>query len=150
MSSPHPDPAGMGAAVYDLAVRDGRYAPDAFFWLLNSLNRLLEKVVDEEKGLRHVGGEELALSLVSQAVEDFGPIALDVFRKWGISRTLDFGEIVYALIGAGLLAKTDRDHLSDFDGLCDLREALSVPFRPRNGDPWPATPAEEPLPEEDD
>lgn len=143
------DSDSPASAVAALARNDGRYHPDAYFWLLNSLNSLLEKVVDEEKGLRHVGGEELALFLVTQATTDFGPLACEVLHTWGIRRTLDFGEIVYALIGAGLLSKTSHDRLSDFDGVCDLEEALTAPFRPRNGGAWPA-PGEEPLPEDDD
>ena len=142
-------PADPSAAVAELAERDGRYNPRAFFWLLDSLNSLLEKVVDEEKGLRHVGGEELVVSLVSQATADFGPLALEVLRLWGIRKTLDFGEIVYALIGAGILSKTGHDRLSDFDGVCDLEEALSEPFRPCRA-PWPSDPGGEPLPEYDD
>ena len=113
------------------------------------LNRLLEKVVEEEKGLRHVGGEELAVFLVSQAIADFGPLAQEVLHLWGIRKTLDFGEIVYALIRAGLLSKTGHDRLSDFDGVCDLDEALTAPFRPINDGAWPS-PGEEPLPEYDD
>lgn len=146
---PPTPPENPHAAIAELAERDGRYAPSAYFWLLNSLNSLLEKVVEEEKGLRHVGGEELAVFLVSQAIADFGPLAQEVLRLWGIKKTLDFGEIVYALIGAGLLSKTGHDRLSDFDGVCDLEEALTEPFLPRNAS-WPATPGEEPIPECDD
>ena len=138
------------AAIAELAERDGRYAPQAYFWLLNSLNRLLEKVVDEEKGLRHVGGEELTVFLVSQATTDFGPLAQEVLHLWGIKKTLDFGEIVYALIGAGLLSKTGHDRLSDFDDVCDLHESLTAPFRPRNDGAWPSSSDAEPLPENDD
>ena len=144
-----PSPDNPDAAIAELAADDGRYAPSAYFWLLNSLNRLLEKVVEEEKGLRHVGGEELAVFLVSQAIADFGPLAQEVLHLWGIRKTLDFGEIVYALIRAGLLSKTGHDHLSDFDGVCDLDEALTEPFRARQTT-WPASPGEEPIPEYDD
>ena len=146
---PPPSDQAVRDAIARLTERDTRYEPQAYYWLLQSLERLLEKVVDEEKGLRHVGGEELALFLVTQAMTDFGPLACEVLLTWGIRRTLDFGEIVYALIGAGLLSKTSHDRLSDFDGVCDLEEALTAPVRPRNGGAWPA-PGEEPLPENDD
>ena len=146
---PPPSDQSVRDAITRLTERDTRYAPQAYYWLLQSLERLLEKVVDEEKGLRHVGGEELALSLVSQALDDYGPLALEVLHLWGIRKTLDFGEIVYALIGAGLLSKTSHDRLSDFDEVCDLDDALTTPFRPRQPS-WPSSPAEEPLPESDD
>ena len=146
---PPPSDQSVRDAITRLTERDTRYAPQAYYWLLQSLERLLEKVVDEEKGLRHVGGEELALSLVGQALDDYGPLALEVLHLWGIRKTLDFGEIVYALIGAGLLSKTSHDRLSDFDDVCDLDEALTTPFRPRQTS-WPSSPNEEPLPESDD
>lgn len=146
---PPPSDQSVRDAITRLTERDTRYAPQAHYWLLQSLERLLEKVVDEEKGLRHVGGEELALSLVGQALDDYGPLALEVLHLWGIRKTLDFGEIVYALIGAGLLSKTSHDHLSDFDDVCDLDDALTAPFRPRQS-AWPSSPAGEPLPESDD
>ena len=146
---PPPSDQAVRDAIARLTERDTRYEPQAYYWLLQSLERLLEKVVDEEKGLRHVGGEELTLSLVSQALEDYGPLAQEVLHLWGIRKTLDFGEIVYALIGAGLLSKTSHDRLSDFDDVCDLDESLAEPFRPRQTT-WPASPGEEPLPEFDD
>lgn len=146
---PSPSDQTMRDAITRLTEHDTRYAPQAYYWLLQSLERLLEKVVDEEKGLRHVGGEELAVSLVGQALDDYGPLALEVLHLWGIRKTLDFGEIVYALIGAGLLSKTSHDRLSDFDGVCDLDEALTAPFLPRRDGAFPS-PDGEPLPEFDD
>ena len=146
---PPPSDQAVRDAIARLTERDTRYEPQAYYWLLQSLERLLEKVVDEEKGLRHVGGEELALSLVSQALDDYGPLAQEVLHLWGIRKTLDFGEIVYALIGAGLLSKTSHDRLSDFDDVCDLDEALTAPFLPRRDGAFPP-PGEEPLPESDD
>ena len=146
---PPPSDQSVRDAITRLTERDTRYAPQAYYWLLQSLERLLEKVVDEEKGLRHVGGEELTLSLVSQALDDYGPLAQEVLHLWGIRKTLDFGEIVYALIGAGLLSKTSHDRLSDFDDVCDLDEALTAPFLPRRNGAFPPS-DEEPLPESDD
>lgn len=146
---PSPSDQTVRDAITRLTAHDTRYAPQAYYWLLQSLERLLEKVVDEEKGLRHVGGEELVVSLVGQALDDYGPLAREVLHLWGIRKTLDFGEIVYALIGAGLLSKTSHDRLSDFDDVCDLDDALAAPFRTRRDGALPS-PDEEPLPEFDD
>ena len=146
---PSPSDQTVRDAITRLTAHDTRYAPQAYYWLLQSLERLLEKVVDEEKGLRHVGGEELVVSLVGQALDDYGPLAREVLHLWGIRKTLDFGEIVYALIGAGLLSKTSHDRLSDFDDVCDIDEALTAPFRTRRDGALPS-PDEEPLPEFDD
>lgn len=142
------DPA-VREAVNELAVKDPRYPPQAHCWLLRSLDGLLENVVREEKDIRHVSGEELSMYLVSRAVEEFGPMAADVMAVWGIRGTIDFGEMVYALIGAGVLSKTPKDRLADFEDVCDLQEALTAPFAARGG----AVPKDfrgEPIPAEDD
>jgi len=47
-----------------------------------------------------------------------------VFRLWGVNRTDDLGEIVFNLIDANLLSKTDRDDRADFHNLFDLDAVL--------------------------
>ena len=149
MSSPlQPDPA-IREAVAELAVKDPRYPPQAHYWLLRSLDRLLETIAREEKDIRHVSGEELSMFLVSRAVEEFGPMAADVMAVWGIHGTIDFGEMVYALIGAGVLSKTPKDRLADFEDVCNLQEALTAPFA-SSGTPIPRDIRREPIPAEDD
>jgi uncharacterized repeat protein (TIGR04138 family) len=56
-------------------------------------------------------------------------MARTVFRLWGIERTDDFGEIVFNLIDAGLMSKTDKDDRSDFRGVYDLDQALVEGFQ---------------------
>jgi uncharacterized repeat protein (TIGR04138 family) len=51
-----------------------------------------------------------------------------VFRQWGIHRTDDVGEIIFNLIEAEQLSKTDSDHRSDFQDVFDLDRALSEGF----------------------
>jgi uncharacterized repeat protein (TIGR04138 family) len=59
---------------------------------------------------------------------EFGLLARTVFRQWGITRSDDLGEIVFNLIDANLLSKTERDRRSDFEGICDLEQALTDGF----------------------
>ena len=47
--------------------------------------------------------------------------------KWGINATEDFGRIVFALVDAGLLRKTDEDTIDDFRGVYDFRDAFGAP-----------------------
>ena len=47
-----------------------------------------------------------------------------VFRLWGVNQTDDIGEIVFNLIEAELLSKTDRDDRGDFHALFDLDAML--------------------------
>ena len=149
MPPPVPIDPAVREAVDELAVKDPRYPPHAYYWLLRSLEGLLENVVREEKDIRHVSGEELSVFLVSRAVEEFGPMAPDVLAVWGIRGTIDFGEMVYALIGAGVLSKTPKDRLADFEDVCDMQEAFRAPFAPR-GTAAPRDIRQEPIPAEDD
>lgn len=55
-------------------------------------------------------------------------MARTVFHQWGIRRTDDLGEIVFNLIEAGLLSKTDADSRADFHDVCDLDHALTDGF----------------------
>jgi len=46
------------------------------------------------------------------------------WRVWHVSRTDDFGRIVFAMIDAGLLSKSSRDRAEDFRGVFDFQEAF--------------------------
>jgi uncharacterized repeat protein (TIGR04138 family) len=66
------------------------------------------------------------------ALEQFGPMALTVLHRWGITCTGDFGEIVFSMVEAGALGKTDEDRREDFDGGYDFYEAFAKPFLPKS------------------
>jgi uncharacterized repeat protein (TIGR04138 family) len=48
-----------------------------------------------------------------------------VLGHWHIKRTDDFGRIVFAMIGEGLMSKTDDDTMDDFRAVFDFDEAFS-------------------------
>src|SRR6185436_20564505 len=77
----------------------------------------------------HVSGPELLDGLRDLALREFGLMARTVFKMWGIRRTDDFGEIVFNLVAAGLMSKTDEDTREDFRNVFDLDEALVQGFR---------------------
>jgi len=52
-----------------------------------------------------------------------------VFERWGITRTDDFGELVFALIGDGVMTKNDADRKEDFQNVFDLEAALTNGYR---------------------
>jgi uncharacterized repeat protein (TIGR04138 family) len=58
------------------------------------------------------------------ALDQFGPMAMTVLHHWGIRQTLDFGKIVFALIGVKLLSKQPEDKLEDFDKVYDFAEVF--------------------------
>ncbi len=130
-------------AVARLCARDSRYPPQAYLFLNEGLIHTLQQVKEKEGRARQVTGAELSDGLRHYALQQFGPLALTVLARWNIHATRDFGEIVFALLAAGLLGKTDEDKIEDFDHLFDFHEAFRTPFlpKPRARKPVPSRPA---------
>jgi uncharacterized repeat protein (TIGR04138 family) len=124
----------------DVVRRDPRYAYEAYEFLFAALahtQKRLGRVPPEEDEPRdpaaeksyHVSGRELLEGARELALQQFGLMARTVFRLWGINRTDDFGEIVFNLVEAGLMSKTNQDDRRDFQGVFDLDEALVRGYR---------------------
>lgn len=73
---------------------------------------------------KHVSGQQLCLGLRDYAVSRYGLMARTVLERWGIRRTDDFGRIVFAMIDAGLMRKSDEDCLEDFQGVFEFDEGF--------------------------
>ncbi len=74
---------------------------------------------------RHVGGAALCWGLRDYALRQYGLMARTVLRYWHINSTEDFGHIVYAMVEAGMMRKTDDDTLRDFHGVFDFTESFN-------------------------
>ncbi len=77
--------------VEEICATDNRYKPDAYEFLLEALAFTQNKL--KRKG--HVSGGELLEGIRDLAIERYGPMVKAVLRHWGISETLDFGNIVF-------------------------------------------------------
>ncbi|MEZ6059747.1 MAG: hypothetical protein R3C19_05240 [Planctomycetaceae bacterium] len=69
----------------------------------------------------HVSGRELLEGVRALGLQHYGLMASSVFANWGVHCTEDFGRIVFELIEAGEMRKTDDDQLSDFVDVFDFR-----------------------------
>ena len=128
-------------AVARICARDRRYAPEAYLFLHDGLMRTLKTVQEKEKKPRQITGAELSAGLREYALDQYGPLAMTVLGRWGLRTTRDFGEIVFLLLEAGLLGKTEEDKIEDFDDLFDFDAAFRAPFRPKPRRRAPKTPA---------
>ena len=110
---------------------DGRFHSDAFVFLLTGLEQTSTRHHGPRRGKksRHVSGQELSLGLRDAALERWGPLAPLVLERWGVRRTRDFGEMVYLLIGLGILGKQANDRIEDFDDVYSFDGAFEVPVR---------------------
>jgi len=110
-----------------------RYSYEAYQFVCDAVNFTqdrLGRVIDDDRldVDQHVNGGELLRGACAFAVQEYGLMAPIVFKLWGIRTTDDFGEMVFRLIEAEKLSKSDRDDPEDFRGLFDLEQALSDEF----------------------
>ncbi len=110
---------------------DPRYQRDAYLFLREALD-YTQKLVGRENGgkVRHVTGQELLEGIRQFALEQFGPMTITVFQEWGVRNCGDFGELVFNMLKAGLLAKTAQDSRADFEGGYDFEDTFRKPFLP--------------------
>ena len=116
----------------EVLARDGRYALEAYEFVLDAwqhtqrlLGRPLPREKLEEAPNYHLSGRQLLEGIRDLALREFGLMARMVFARWGVQRTDDFGDIVFNLIEAELMSKTDEDSRADFHAVYDLDEALT-------------------------
>jgi uncharacterized repeat protein (TIGR04138 family) len=136
-------PSDYSEALREILEQDPRYAADAYHFLRETLDFAIRQTQASEGAPRHISGQELLESIRVFALQEFGPMAFTVLRTWGIHCTEDFGHIVFNLVKAGILGKTEQDSIDDFKGGYDFQTAFVTPFQPEHplpGDKKPATP----------
>jgi len=110
---------------------DTRYPKEAYVFLRLALNFTIKSLNKPDQGpARHITGRELLDGIRQYAVQEFGPLSRTVLAAWGITRTEDFGEIVFTLVSHGILGKTDQDKKEDFSNCYSFHEAFVAPFLP--------------------
>jgi len=90
----------------------------------------LEAAGGVEKFNRHVSGQDLSWGLRDYAIQQWGLLARTVLARWGITRTIDLGRIVFAMVDNGYMQKQPRDSVEDFRDVFDFHEAFDQAFRP--------------------
>jgi uncharacterized repeat protein (TIGR04138 family) len=118
---------------------DAGYSVDAFLFVQRGLDFTVRKthgeqaaraVVDEydddeSPSSRHVSGEQLCHGLRDFAKREYGLLARSVLARWHIHRSEDFGRIVFAMVDAGLMHKTDDDTIDNFIDVFSFEEAFA-------------------------
>ena len=107
--------------ISDLCQKSPRYKPEAYLFVLAALHFTVSSLPER----RHITGKELLEGIRIYAMEQFGPMTRQVFEHWGISSTKDFGHLVFALVDAHLLGKTEEDSLTDFLDVYDFEQAFN-------------------------
>ena len=111
-----------------VAVRDGRYHINAYRFVYEALDYTVKQL--EKK--RHITGRELLEGIKNLALEQFGALAVMVFDVWGVRATSDFGNIVFNLVEAEMMSRSEDDCREDFDRVYDFREVFRIDSKPRS------------------
>ena len=88
-----------------------------------------KKVKKEEQKSYHVTGRDLSNGLREFALLRWGMLARTVLKRWNITRTDDFGRIVFALVENGHMSKTENDTIEDFKNVFDFATAFDENYR---------------------
>ena len=110
--------------IDELAERHDRYAKAAYLFIYDALQHKVEMMgkTERPKDQRHVSGGDLLRGISEYALTQFGPLTRSVFDRWGVHETRDFGEIVFELVDANLMSRTDDDDIDDFVDIYDFSE----------------------------
>jgi len=109
-----------------LAETDGRYRKEAYLFIYDALQHTVTKLgkTNLPRDQRHITGRDLLQGISEYGLDQFGPLTRSVFAHWGVNSTRDFGEMVFQLVDAKLMSKTEQDRLEDFTDVYDLDEEL--------------------------
>jgi uncharacterized repeat protein (TIGR04138 family) len=111
-----------------IRLRESRFHESAFLFVLSALEFLQARLPER----RHVDGGELANAVRELALERFGVMSRLVLEHWGVRSTAHVGDIVFALVDAGLLMSQPGDSRLDFAGVFDFDDAFEGSY------PWSA------------
>jgi uncharacterized repeat protein (TIGR04138 family) len=103
-----------------LLAKDPRFKPEAYVFVHDALGHTWSRLDVH----RHVTGRELLDGIKDLALQRYGPMARAVLNSWGVHTTDDIGAIVFNMVNADLLSKTDEDRIDDFHAVYDFDDVF--------------------------
>jgi uncharacterized repeat protein (TIGR04138 family) len=128
-------------SLVQIATELGLYPVDAFSFVEQGLSYTVAKIHGELAAAsqnpqaeandpsRHISGQQLCEGLRQFALLQWGLLARTVLRRWNITCTYDFGRIVFALVSAQRMQKTEHDNIEDFRDVFDFKVAFESDYR---------------------
>lgn len=117
-------------AVEDIVQADPRFSPEAYEFISDAVSYTARKLSKDHARTKHITGQELLEGIREYALQQFGPLALEVLREWGIRDALSVGHMVFNMVDRQLLGKNDHDSLNDFAHHPDFIDSFARPFAP--------------------
>lgn len=111
--------------IETLAEKSGKYKSEAYLFIFEALEYTLRKLNEH----RHIKGQELLQGISEFGRSEYGPMTKTVFEYWGVTKTEDFGRIVFDLVNAELMGKTESDSIEDFKDYYDFDEEFVQKYK---------------------
>lgn len=124
-----------------VARNDGRYEPAALFFVNEALAAAARWIASGEmepqdnapsRGIEgvdmHVSGREILEAFRRLARDQWGCMAREVLRHWGVNRTEDIGQMVFLMVNDPQLgwSRRDSDSIEEFAGGYNFAEAFDA------------------------
>ena len=106
--------------VEQITDKDDRFTLEGYVFVMMALEHTVAKLAVR----RHITAKELLSGAKELAVEKYGPTAKMVLNHWGVETTGDIGEMVFNLVDAGVLTKTETDKKEDFRNVFDFDDVF--------------------------
>jgi len=121
-------------SIEQIFKQDGRYPLEAVEFVREGLSFTVDRYNSSTGSSgwsttrRHVTGAQLCEGLRELAQKRWGFLARHVLKKWNVTDTGDFGEIVFLLVQNGWMQKQPDDSIDDFRGVFDFVEAFDQSY----------------------
>ncbi len=108
-----------------IAEKDHRYQVEAYIFVLEALQYTRQNL--QIRG--HVTGQQLLRGIKMLGLKHYGAMAKLVFEHWGVTKTVDFGNIVINMVNEKILSKTPEDSIDDFKDVYDFEDVFVKEYR---------------------
>ena len=109
-----------------IRIREPRFDEQAYLFVLAALELCQAQLTVR----RHITGQELVHACMELALDRYGLMARVVLEHWGISATVDIGDIVFTLVDLGFLLSQPQDTRDEFVEVFDFDRAFERDY------PW--------------
>ncbi len=122
-------------SINEIVKIDSRYAADAYLFVQHAVTFTRDKMSRLDGIELHITGKELLDGIRELAIQEYGPMAIDVLKEWGVTCTRDFGNIVFTMVEHSLLQARDEDSVEDFDAVFEFNVVFVKTFEPSDDHP---------------
>ncbi len=125
-------------AMFEIVENDSRYPMEAYQFVREALvyasdNMQLqlqefERFTEDDGPVveRHFTGQQLCEAIRRYAINQFGYMAKVVLRNWNIDSTSCFGDLVYNMIEAEMMKKSENDQRKDFNDVYEFDDVFET------------------------